>query len=55
MHWVFKIQTITARKSAESDIYAMDECTKSIKNLSHLIEELQLENLVFLILVFIRN
>ena len=38
VHWVSKRQTITARSSAESEIYATDECTKSLQHLSYIID-----------------
>eukprot|EP00957_Ditylum_brightwellii_P200981 15320425-Ditylum_brightwellii.AAC.1 len=33
IHWVAKRQSITARSSAESEIYTTDECTKVVQNL----------------------
>jgi hypothetical protein len=44
LHWVSKRQTITARSSAESEIYATDECTKQLIHLSFLIEGFHLIN-----------
>ena len=44
VHWISKRQTITARSSAESEIYATDECTKSLLHLSQLLEGLSLKN-----------
>jgi hypothetical protein len=38
LHWVSKRQSITARSSAESEIYATDECTKSLLHLSFIID-----------------
>ena len=38
LHWVSKRQTITARSSAESEIYATDECTKSLLHLSFIVD-----------------
>ena len=37
VHWCSKRQKITARSSAESEIYATDECTKALLQLSHII------------------
>ena len=42
VHWVSKRQTITARSSAEAEIYATDECTKSLLHLSFIIEGFKL-------------
>ena len=42
LHWSSKRQSITARSSAESEIYATDECCKDILYLSQLIHELHL-------------
>ena len=44
VHWSSKRQTITARSSAESEIYATDECCKDILYLSQLIHDLNLQN-----------
>jgi hypothetical protein len=37
LHWVSKRQTITARSSAESEIYATDECTKCLLHLAQIV------------------
>ena len=42
LHWVSKRQTITARSSAESEIYATDECTKCLLQLHHIVDGLGL-------------
>ena len=42
IHWVSKRQSITARSSAEAEIYATDECTKQLIHLSYIIEGFQL-------------
>jgi deoxyuridine 5'-triphosphate nucleotidohydrolase len=42
VHWVSKRQTITARSSAEAEIYAVDECTKALLHLSYIIDGLAL-------------
>ena len=39
--WSSKRQKITARSSAEAEIYATDECTKCIQQLRHLCHDLQ--------------
>ena len=44
VHWVSKRQTITARSSTEAEIYATDECTKSLLHLSQLFQGLNLKN-----------
>jgi hypothetical protein len=38
LHWVSKRQSITARSSAEAEIYATDECVKQLQHLSFLVE-----------------
>ena len=38
IHWTSKRQSITARSSAEAEIYATDECTKSLMHLSYIVE-----------------
>ena len=43
VHWCSKRQSITARSSAESEIYATDECCKDILYLSQLIHDLNLQ------------
>jgi hypothetical protein len=42
LHWISKRQSITARSSAESEIYATDECCKALIHLSMLVEGLKL-------------
>ena len=37
LHWISKRQSITARSSAESEIYATDECCKALIHLSMLV------------------
>jgi hypothetical protein len=44
VHWMSKRQSITARSSAEAEIYATDECTKQLIHLSYIIEGLDLTN-----------
>ena len=42
IHWVSKRQTITARSSAEAEIYATDECTKFLIHLYNILTDLNL-------------
>ena len=42
LHWVSKRQTVTARSSAEAEIYATDECTKCLLQLHYIIDGLNL-------------
>ena len=42
IHWVSKRQTITARSTAEAEIYATDECTKNVLHLRHLLQDMNL-------------
>ena len=42
VHWSSKRQTITARSTAEAEIYATDECTKNILHFRHLLQDLNL-------------
>ena len=42
IHWTSKRQTITARSTAEAEIYATDECTKYLLHLYNILEELRL-------------
>ena len=44
IHWISKRQTITARSSAESEIYATDECTKCLLHLAQLLQGLHLQD-----------
>jgi hypothetical protein len=46
IHWVSKHQTLTACSSAEAEIYATDECTKSLLHLSYLVNGLNLTSTV---------
>ena len=46
LHWSSKLQTITATISAESEIYATDECIKYIQYLHHTINELNLKSII---------
>ena len=40
LHWSAKRQAITARSSAEAEIYATDECVKQLQHLHHIFEDL---------------
>ena len=42
LHWTSKRQTITARSTAEAEIYATYECTKNILHIRHILEYLHL-------------
>ena len=42
LHWVSKRQSITARSSAEAEIYATDECTKALLHIYYLLEGMDL-------------
>jgi len=44
LHWSSKRQRITARSSAEAEIYATDECVKDLIHLKHIITDLNLQN-----------
>ena len=44
VHWQSKRQSITARSSAESEIYAIDECTKAIQHITNILKDLDLFN-----------
>jgi hypothetical protein len=45
LHWISKRQTITARSTAEAEIYATDECTKNILHIRFLLEDMNLLHL----------
>jgi hypothetical protein len=45
LHWSAKRQKITARSSAEAEIYATDECCKDILRTQHIIQDLNLEHI----------
>ena len=38
LHWVSKRQSVTARSSAEAEIYATDECAKALLYLAQIVE-----------------
>ena len=40
IHWVSKRQKVTARSSAEAEIYATDECVKELLRLQHIINDM---------------
>lgn len=42
IHWVAKRQSITARSSAEAEIYATDECVKQLIQLSYLLDGIEM-------------
>ena len=41
IHWVSKRQKITARSSAEAEIYATDECVKELLRLTYIIQDME--------------
>ena len=43
LHWSSRRQRITARSSAESEIYATDECVKDLMHLRNIIQDLGLQ------------
>ena len=45
IHWSSRRQTITARSSAESEIYATDECVKFLQYLNNILHDLEITNL----------
>ena len=45
LHWVSKRQSITARSSAEAEIYAVDECTKCIQHITNILRDLAIFHL----------
>ena len=46
IHWVAKRQSITARSSAEAEIYATDECVKHLIQLSYILEGFDILNAI---------
>ena len=44
LHWMSKRQSITARSSAEAEIYATDECIKSLAHISYIIDGFDLKD-----------
>ena len=46
LHWSAKRQGITAKSSAETEIYAMDECVKQLQHIHHIIQDLGVLNLL---------
>ena len=45
IHWSSRRQTITARSSAESEIYATDECVKFLQYITNILKDLEIDNL----------
>lgn len=43
IHWMSKRQSITARSSAEAEIYATDECCKTLQHLANIIDDMDLK------------
>ena len=46
LHWQSKHQTITARSSAEAEIYATDQCVKDLIYLRNILQDMQLLDLI---------
>ena len=46
LHWQSKRQTITARSSCEAEIFATDECVKSLQQIQHIFQDLHLHHLL---------
>ena len=46
IHWSSRRQAITARSSAESEIYATDECVKYLQYIKNIVTDLELQDLV---------
>ena len=46
LHWSSKRQQITARSSAEADIYATDQCVKELLLLKHMAKDLGIEHIL---------
>ena len=44
LHWTSKRQNITARSSAEAEIYATDKCVRDIQFVSNIIKDLRLQH-----------
>ena len=47
IHWSSRRQKITARSSAESEIYATDECTKCLLRIKHMAHDLNISDKLF--------
>ena len=47
VHWISKRQAITARSSAEAEIYATDECVKFLLYLRHIAEDITITKQLF--------
>ena len=45
IHWVSKRQKVTARSSAEAEIYATDECVKALLRLQHILDDLDIKRI----------
>eukprot|EP00957_Ditylum_brightwellii_P038069 2879299-Ditylum_brightwellii.AAC.1 len=46
LHWVSKHQSITARSSAEAEIYEMDKCVKALLHINSISEDLGLREVM---------
>eukprot|EP00957_Ditylum_brightwellii_P069915 5309494-Ditylum_brightwellii.AAC.1 len=45
IHWISKCQSITARSSAEAEIYATDKCIKILLHITNISDDIGLRNL----------
>eukprot|EP00957_Ditylum_brightwellii_P011596 876551-Ditylum_brightwellii.AAC.1 len=46
VHWISKCHQITARSSAEAEIYATDKCVKVLLHIKNILEDLGLKELI---------
>ena len=46
IHWTSKRQKITARSSAEAEIYATDECVKELLRIKHIAHDLSIQHIL---------
>jgi hypothetical protein len=46
LHWCAKRQKVTARSSAEAEIYATDECVKELLRLKHMADDLNISHIL---------
>ena len=47
VHWCSKRQKITARSSAEAELYATDECVKELLRIKHMSHDLHIDHILF--------
>ena len=46
LHWSSKRQKVTARSSAEAEIYATDQCVQELLRLKHIARDLDIEHIM---------